>query len=209
MPSLVCFLVSLFIMNQSFAVDIKALYATCAACHGAKGEGVPAMQGPALAGQSVWYLKRQIKAFQKGHRGGLGDTWGMTMKAMAGILSTEEQIDAVAKYINAMKPVHHASTISGDPVQGKSLYSLCMACHGVDGKGMQAFNSPSLLYQHDWYLARQLNNYKNNIRGVHPDDIYGSQMRPMAATLITTAALTNVVSYINSLSAPAGQTASQ
>ena len=54
-------------LTWSFAVDAKTLYATCAACHGANGEGVPAMQGPALAGQFAWYLKRQIKSFQKGH----------------------------------------------------------------------------------------------------------------------------------------------
>ena len=47
----------------SFAADAKTLYATCAACHGANGEGVPAMQGPALAGQSVC-TKRQIKSFR-------------------------------------------------------------------------------------------------------------------------------------------------
>ena len=182
------------------AVDVKTLYATCAACHGPNGEGIPAMQGPAIAGQSVWYLKRQIKSFQKGHRGGAGDTWGMTMRAMASILATEEQLDAVAKYISQMKTSHHESTLPGDASQGKSLYAVCAACHGADGKGLKALNSPSLIFQHDWYLARQLNNYKNNIRGVHVDDIYGAQMRPMASTLTTTAALNNVLAYINQLS---------
>ncbi|MEE2923341.1 MAG: c-type cytochrome [bacterium] len=193
----------------SFAVDAKTLYATCAACHGANGEGVPAMQGPALAGQSVWYLKRQIKSFQKGHRGGAGDTWGMTMRAMASILATDEQLDAVAKYISQMKPSHHESTLAGDATQGKSLYMVCTACHGADGKGLKALNSPSLIFQHDWYLARQLNNYKNNIRGVHKDDIYGAQMRPMASTLTTTAAMNNVLAYINQLSKTASNNLSK
>ena len=200
MKTLISILAMIILIHDSFAVDAKALYTTCAACHGMNGEGIAAMQGPALAGQSEWYLKRQIKAFQKGHRGGPGDTWGMTMKAMASVLATEEQLDAVVKYISSMKPAHHESTLAGKAAEGKSVYAVCAACHGADGKGMQALNSPSLIFQHDWYLARQLNNYKNNIRGVHPDDIYGSQMRPMAATLTTTAAVNNVLAYINELS---------
>ncbi|HET9025867.1 MAG TPA: c-type cytochrome, partial [Burkholderiaceae bacterium] len=34
----------------------QALYAVCAACHGAEGEGNPAMNAPKLAGQGPWYL---------------------------------------------------------------------------------------------------------------------------------------------------------
>ena len=131
------------------------------------------------------------------------------MRAMASVLATDEQLDAVAKYISQMKPSHHESTLAGDATQGKSLYMVCTACHGADGKGLKALNSPSLIFQHDWYLARQLNNYKNNIRGVHKDDIYGAQMRPMASTLTTTAAMNNVLAYINQLSKTASNNLSK
>ena len=33
----------------------KALYATCASCHGANGEGNQALNAPAIAGQKEWY----------------------------------------------------------------------------------------------------------------------------------------------------------
>ena len=42
----------------------KALYATCASCHGANGEGNQALNAPAIAGQQEWYLTRQLKNYQ-------------------------------------------------------------------------------------------------------------------------------------------------
>ena len=94
-------------------------------------------------------------------------------------------------------------------MQPGSHYMPLYGCHGADGKGLKALNSPSLIFQHDWYLARQLTNYKNNIRGVHKDDIYGAQMRPMSYTLTTTAAMNNVLAYINQLSETASNNLSK
>jgi hypothetical protein len=39
------------------------------------------------------------------------------------------------------------------------------------------------------------------MRGVHPDDIYGAQMRAMSMTLVDTTAMLDVVAYIKSLPA--------
>ena len=47
----------------------RSLYPVCTACHGAKGEGNAAMKAPKLAGQTGWYLKRQMELFQQGARG--------------------------------------------------------------------------------------------------------------------------------------------
>ena len=72
---------------------------------------------------------------------------------------------------------------SGDPVKGKSLYSICVACHGANGEGQKINNAPRISGQHDWYVERQLINYRDGIRGVHIDDITGMQMRSIAITL--------------------------
>ncbi len=48
-------------------------------------------------------------------------------------------------------------------------------------------------------MATQLNNFKNGIRGVHPADSYGSQMRFMAAMLNDDQMLNDVLAYINTL----------
>jgi cytochrome c553 len=51
----------------------------------------------------------------------------------------------------------------------------------------------------DWYLARQLANFRNGTRGSHAGDTYGAQMRAAAAVLPDESSIQDVVSYINSL----------
>ncbi len=89
-----------------------------------------------------------------------------------------------------------SAAAAGDPAAGKSLYATCAACHGPAGQGNKALNAPKIAGQEDWYLTRQLQNYKKGIRGTHAGDTYGKQMAPMAMTLADDAAIANVVAYI-------------
>jgi cytochrome c oxidase subunit 2 len=82
----------------------KTAYNLCATCHGASGEGVQAMNGPRLAGQEEWYLKRQLKAFKDGLRGtDPKDVFGMQMRPMALTLADDAAIDNVVAYILSLK----------------------------------------------------------------------------------------------------------
>lgn len=92
-----------------------------------------------------------------------------------------------------------AAQTAGDPEKGKTLYTPCQACHGANGEGMEALNAPRLTGQYAWYLKRQLQHFKNGIRGAHPDDTYGQQMAPMAQVLPDEQAIDDVVAYIVSL----------
>ncbi len=61
----------------------EALMPSCVACHGAKGEGNPAVQAPALAARSDWYLVTQLVNYQKGLRGtDERETYGAQMRAI-------------------------------------------------------------------------------------------------------------------------------
>ena len=60
-------------------------------------------------------------------------------------------------------------------------------------------NAPRISGQHSWYIARQLKNFKNNVRGTHFNDITGMQMRPIAMTLGTDQDIDDVVAYVGSL----------
>ena len=62
---------------------------------------------------------------------------------------------------------------------------------------------PRLAGQHGWYLARELGNFKQGLRGADSADTFGTQMRPMAQTLTDDAAVANVVAYIGTLQSPA------
>ena len=87
----------------------------------------------------------------------------------------------------------------GDAAVGAPLYAVCTACHGAQGEGNQALNSPKLAGQDSWYMKRQLQNFKNGVRGSHEDDDFGRQMAPMAAILVDDTAIDNVIAYINTL----------
>ncbi len=86
-----------------------------------------------------------------------------------------------------------------DAQAGQASFAVCASCHGAQGEGNQALNAPKLSGQTDWYLRRQLANYKNGLRGTHEDDTWGRQMAPMAAMLVDDAAINNVVAYIGTL----------
>ena len=55
--------------GTALAADGKALYNTCTACHGAKGEGNRALGAPNIAGMDAWYLSKQLENFTLGRRG--------------------------------------------------------------------------------------------------------------------------------------------
>ncbi len=178
----------------------RAMYGVCAACHGQQGEGVVAMNAPKLAGQSEWYLKRQILAYKDGLRGAhQDDVYGQQMIGMVATLATEESIDNVVAHITSLPDTKPESTIDGDVDNGKRLYAVCAYCHGDDGMGVQALNAPRLAGMTDWYLERQLVNFKDDIRGAHPQDYYGFQMGLMSQSLHDEQARKDIVAYINSL----------
>ena len=80
-----------------------ALYAACAACHGADGRGNEGLAAPALAGQSDWYLVAQLRNYHDGRRGThKDDIHGATMQPFAAALADEAAIVDVVAYINSL-----------------------------------------------------------------------------------------------------------
>ena len=178
----------------------KPLYAVCAACHGVQGEGNPALNAPKLSGQGDWYLKRQLKYYKQGARGTHDkDVFGKTMAPMVATLGDDAAIDNVVAYIKTLPDNPAPATVKGNAKNGQERYVSCGACHGPDGRGIQATNAPGLKGMSDWYLVTQLKNFKQGIRGAHPKDLYGPQMASMAASLGDDQAINDLVAYINTL----------
>ena len=88
---------------------------------------------------------------------------------------------------------------AGDAAKGEARYAVCQACHGVDGMGNKALNSPKIAGQEPWYLERQLKNFKAGIRGADSKDTYGIQMRPMALTLADDQSIRDMAAYVSSM----------
>ena len=106
----------------------------------------------------------------------------------------------LALAVSALATLYSAGTFAvGDPERGKTLYATCGACHGQNAEGMQALNAPALNGLEEWYIIRQLQNFKNGIRGTNPRDTFGMQMAPMAQTLPDEQAMEDVAAYIQTL----------
>jgi cytochrome c oxidase cbb3-type subunit III len=103
----------------------------CAACHGAGGAGGPNF--PVLADDDWLYggsVETIVQTLTNGRKG--------VMPSHGKVLSAE-QIDQLAAYVVGLSE-------GKEDEAGKELYmsSGCLACHGMDAKGMQALGSANL-----------------------------------------------------------------
>jgi cytochrome c oxidase subunit 2 len=145
-------------------------------------------------------MKRQLEHFKQGIRGGNPeDALGASMVGMAATLPTAEAVNNVLAHIETLPDTPAAHTINGDTKRGKKLYETCMYCHGMEAQGVWSTNAPRLAGMNDWYLVRQLDNFKKGVRGSHEMDAFGPQMKMMARVLRDDKAVTDLVAYINTL----------
>jgi cytochrome c oxidase subunit 2 len=121
------------------------------------------------------------------------------MIPFASMLADDTAIRNVVAYIASRPEVRTRSTLAGDREKGKELFQTCSACHGADARGIWATNAPRLANMSDWYLARQLKNYQQGIRGSHRLDFNGAQMVSMAKVLADDRAISDVLGYVHSL----------
>jgi cytochrome c oxidase subunit 2 len=184
----------------------QAMFAVCSACHGAQGEGNPqeGINAPKLAGLDAWYIRRQLISYQTGVRGAPNPDDptdpGPRMVPMANVVADVATRENVLAYIATLPDNAAPDTVSGGDVErGRALYFTCSTCHGAEGQGRWGTNAPRLAGMSDWYLERQLRNFKSGRRGSHPDDLYGDQMNTVANVLVGENAIKDVIAYIDTL----------
>ena len=179
----------------SYAADVQAgktKSAACAGCHGADGNSINGTW-PSLAGQHTSYLVKQLKDYKSEAR------VNPTMKGMAGILASEEDMQDVAAYFQSqkLKPVKFNDKLIA---KGESIFRggitetsvpACMACHGPDGKGNAPAAWPSLRGQHPDYLVSQLKKFRDGSRA----NDAGKTMRNVAVRMTDTE-ISAVAAYI-------------
>lgn len=213
-PSLVAALAMTFAAAMSAhaedsepAVDMangKELFELCQQCHGVEGHGNSLFLAPAIAGFDQWYVEMQLGEFKQGLRGlHFDDIGGMRMRPMSLTLRTDQDLKDVSAWVASLPKADPQPTLEGgDPEVGKALYTLCAACHGPTGDGIEPMKAPALNHVDDWYLVTQLEKFKTGVRGTRPGDPYGVLMgpsSPMAVTLKTDQSVQDVVAYIMTL----------
>ncbi len=131
-----------------------ALYETCAACHGERGEGVADGSVPAIGGQHYAVIVKQLADF----RADLRSDMRMQHFADTRHLSHAQQIADVAAYISKLPPPQPAAAIPEELVaRGGAVYARrCERCHGAVGEGDAETFMPRIAAQHAVYLRQQL-----------------------------------------------------
>lgn len=187
--------ISVSAMAEGDAEAGKAKSATCAACHGADGNSL-APTFPKIAGQGERYLIKQIKDIRDGNR---------QVPAMAPFVAglSDTDVADLAAYFSAQVPttggakeelVELGQRIYRGGIESKGV-PACLACHGPDGKGIEAAGFPRLAGQHDAYTQAQLTAFSMNQRTNDGDT---RMMRDIAYRLHTTE-IEAVSSYIQGL----------
>jgi cytochrome c oxidase subunit 2 len=178
----------------------QALFATCSTCHGAQGEGNRDLNAPKLSGQAAWYLVRQLQDFKHARRGvHEADTFGKQMAPFANMLPDDAAIRNVVAYIASLPDTRPAATVFGNPDEGRELFATCAVCHGEKGQGIWSTRAPRLSHQSDWYMARQLENFRSGVRGAHRENFDGAQMSAIAKSLTDEEAINDLIDYMHTL----------
>jgi cytochrome c oxidase subunit 2 len=172
----------------------------CLLCHGTGANGNYGIRAPKLSGMEPWYLTRQLENFASGARGHApDDAAGQEMAPVGLRLKQQGQLEAAVRFIVQLPSQRPPVTVQGDAARGRKLYEPCAACHGARGEGNAALQAPALAARSDWYLVRQLTNYRLGLRGADARDPYGAQMRAVVTALPDDQALTDLVAHINTL----------
>ncbi len=114
---------------------------TCATCHGSSAQG--AIGYPNLS-DDIWHWggspERVLETVLDG-REGVMPGWGKVLTGMGG----EHAVDYVIAYVHVLATPGQSMQNDFMAAQGKKLYDgVCVACHGVEGKGNQAVGAPDL-----------------------------------------------------------------
>jgi cytochrome c553 len=127
---------------------------TCLGCHGIDDykNAYPMYSVPKLEGQNPEYLAAALHGYRDGDRS------HMTMHDQASTLSDQDIADIAAYF--AGKPLTPGGKASRTvPKAGE----LCVSCHGQDGVAVAPMY-PSLAGQHQDYLERAIEEYRNGGR---------------------------------------------
>ena len=183
---------------------MEARLKACAACHGARGEGVASVYFPRLSGKPEGYLFNQLAAFKSGRR--RYPPMNYLLKFMPDLY-----LHAMAAYFaadHAPLPATTPSTASTDVLthgrllatQGDAARGIpaCVRCHNPAYTGMEP-GIPGLLGLQAGYISAQLGAWRYGTRtAMSPDCMQ------IVAGHLTEADVTAVAAWIATVPAAPG-----
>lgn len=156
---------------------------TCATCHGSSAQG--AIGYPNLS-DDIWHWGGEpdtiLETILDG-RDGIMPEWGKVLTGMGG----ENAIDYVIAYVRTLG-TEQSTRNDFMAARGKKLYDgVCVACHGVEGKGVQALGAPDLTDDYWMYgdskesLYQTIENGRHGVMPAHRELLGETRTRLVAA----------------------------
>ncbi len=162
---------------QAMAIGERLFMNTCAPCHGSDARGSKGFPNLTdndwLGGGTPEIIKNNIS---KGRVA--------TMPPMAAALGTADDVKNVANYVLSLSGSPHDSVRAA---LGKPKFVVCAACHGADGKGMQAIGSANLtdtIWLHGYgeaAIMAMVNNGKTNQMPAQGEKLTEAQIHVLTA----------------------------
>lgn len=162
---------------QAMAIGERLFSNNCAQCHGsdARGnKGFPNLtDNDWLGGGTPEIIKATI----------INGRTGM-MPPMAAAVGTSSDVKNVAQYVLSLSGSPHDSVQAS---LGKEKFAACGACHGNDGKGIQAIGAPNLtddIWLHGYgesAILAMVNDGKNNVMPPQGDKFTEAQIHVLAS----------------------------
>jgi cytochrome c oxidase cbb3-type subunit 3 len=162
---------------QGHAIGERLFMNNCAQCHGsdARGsKGFPNLtDGDWLYGGTPQQIRETLE------KGRIGN-----MPPMAAAVGTAEDVRNLSHYVLSLSGSPHDSLRAS---LGKSKFTACAACHGMDGKGNQALGAPNLtddIWLHGWgeaAITAMINSGKVNQMPAQADKLTDAQIGVLAA----------------------------
>jgi cytochrome c oxidase cbb3-type subunit III len=163
--------------GNAMAIGERLFMNNCAQCHGSDARGSKGF--PSLADADWLYGGAPDKIRETITQGRRGQ-----MPPMAAAVGTPDDVKNVAHYVLSLSNGPHDSVRAQ---LGKSKFTACAACHGMDGKGNPAMGAPNLtddVWLHGWgeqAIIGMVNNGKMNEMPAQVGKLTDAQIQVLAA----------------------------
>ncbi|GKS83436.1 cytochrome-c oxidase, cbb3-type subunit III [Acidovorax sp. SUPP1855] len=162
---------------EAMAIGERLFMNNCAQCHGSDARGSKGF--PNLSDNDWLHGGAPENIRETLEKGRMG-----TMPPMAAAVGSPEDIRNLAHYVLSLSGSPHDSLRAS---LGKSKFTACAACHGMDGKGNTALGAPNLtddVWLHGWgeaAITAMVNHGKVNVMPAQADKLTEAQIGVLTA----------------------------
>ena len=169
--------------KRALAVGERLFMNNCSQCHGSDGAGSKGF--PNLTNANAGWLGERgaahiVQTVTNGRTG--------LMPPMGAAIGGDPEMSELANYVLSLSGSPHNEIKA---FSGKSKFSTCAACHGVDGKGNKALGAPNLTdnyWLHGWgeaAIVSAIKNGKNNVMPAQSPKLSAEQIHVVAAYVLS------------------------